>query len=169
MSNRIRRGQKAARMRAVPTRMRYLRHVDVQELRRRMEFERGRSLRTRAPRSLQNNRVLRERPLQTVLRILQNVRRPWREQLHLLSKTVTPPSETVRVPMRRRLLLDGATIWTRLRALLAHVQNLRVSIELYRVPRRIAIAERRVQVLLRPGVSFPSCHTRTSLTWKHVK
>lgn len=140
-------------MRALPTRMRHLRHVDVQELRRRVEFERGRPLRSRTPRSLQNDRVLRERPLQTVPRFLQNVRRPRREQLHLLSKTFTPPSETVRVPVRRRLLLDGPTFRTRLRPLFAHLQNLRLSTQLHRVPRRIAIAERRVQVLLRAGVS----------------
>lgn len=90
--------------------------------------------------------------MQVLPLILRDLRRLYGGSLHIVPEPVASSGQTLRVPMRRRVLLRGATFTTGLRPLPAHLQKLRLSSELHSVSRWAAAAERRVQVVLRARV-----------------
>lgn len=152
MPGRLQRRQEAARVRGVSARLRELRHVELHQLHRGLEPEQEGPVRAGEPQQLRLQPVLRGQPVQALPLVLRNLRRPHGGPLHILLEPDAPPRQTLRAPVRRRLLLGGATVETGLRPVPAHLQELRLSPELHRLPRRPAAAERRVQVVLRARV-----------------
>lgn len=90
--------------------------------------------------------------MQVLPLVLRDLRRLNGGSLHILSESITSSGQTLRIPMRRRVLFRGATLATGLRPLSAHLQELRVPSELHSVSRRTAVTERRMQVVLRARV-----------------